>query len=261
MDYELIGGGEDIDISDIKKKEPLLFSRFGNKNDDLKYIVPYLPDNIKTVVEVFGGSFALIRRVYFDNKYKKIVNDTDPDLQKIYKNPEMILKIRDDMYKLKTYQEVKNYIDNYDFSATMKHNLIRHFVYFGKTRQDENYPINRKIFKDQIKFMKSIKFINKDYTKILNDKKFLNDEHCLLFLDPPYVESHNQQYNTEININEIIYNIYNLFLDNTIKCKVMLVINKKPIIIKLFKKFIKGSYRKIYQTTKKKETLLIITNY
>ena len=41
----------------------------------------------------------------------------------------------------------------------------------------------------------------------------------------------------------------------------MLIINETPQLKKIFKNYIKDKYEKIYQLKKKKENLLIITNY
>ena len=47
----------------------------------------------------------------------------------------------------------------------------------------------------------------------------------------------------------------------SIKCKIMLIINKLDILVYLFKDYIKGEYERIYQLSKKKAVHLIITNY
>ncbi len=61
-----------------------LIARIGSKTNDIKYFNHLLPLDVKKVVEPFGGSFAVIRDVYTDNKYKKYVNDNDEILNHIY---------------------------------------------------------------------------------------------------------------------------------------------------------------------------------
>lgn len=54
------------------------FTRLGNKQTDIKFFENMLPTkNIKTVVEPFAGTFAIIRNVYYDSKYKRVINDKD----------------------------------------------------------------------------------------------------------------------------------------------------------------------------------------
>ena len=98
-----------------------------------------------------------------------------------------------------------------------------------------------------------------------------------MFLDPPYMFSDNSGYEKyfmddnnfdkkDFTINKydstkMIIDIYELFKDEKTKCKIMFIINKLYFIEWLFNGYIKGSYVKTYQVGKKKETLLIITNY
>lgn len=56
-------------------------SYLGNKSGDYKDIEPYLPDNVKTVVEPFAGTFATSRLHYYNwKKYKVHVNDISPSI-------------------------------------------------------------------------------------------------------------------------------------------------------------------------------------
>ena len=105
-------------------------------------------------------------------------------------------------------------------------------------------------------------------------EKFKNDETAFLFLDPPYMFWDNSGYertfmvdkkdkkdfvNNRYDTTKIIIDIYEYF--KIAKCKIMLIINKLYFIEWLFNGYIKGSYIKTYQLGKKKETLLIITNF
>jgi site-specific DNA-adenine methylase len=42
-------------------KESILFGRLGNKQQDIQFFKKYLPLDVKTIVEPFGGTFAITR--------------------------------------------------------------------------------------------------------------------------------------------------------------------------------------------------------
>ncbi len=76
-------------IKEIKKpnlRKANLIQRMGSKTNDIKFFINYLPLDVINVVEPFGGSFAVIRHVYNDEKYNKYVNDNDDDLFYTYTN-------------------------------------------------------------------------------------------------------------------------------------------------------------------------------
>ena len=79
-------------------KEQILFGRLGNKTNDIKYFKDLLPMDVKTVIEPFGGTFAVSRIVYNDDKYKKIVNDNDPQISEIYNNPDKYMELKIKLY-------------------------------------------------------------------------------------------------------------------------------------------------------------------
>jgi len=54
-------------------KDIILFGRLGNKTTDIKHFRDLLPIDVKFVIEPFGGTFAVIRIIYGDKKYKKYI--------------------------------------------------------------------------------------------------------------------------------------------------------------------------------------------
>ena len=70
-------------------RQNILFGRFGNKTNDIKHFKHLLPLDVKIVVEPFGGTFAVTRIIYNDDKYVNYVNDNDETLYYIYKNSEI----------------------------------------------------------------------------------------------------------------------------------------------------------------------------
>ena len=72
-----------------------IITRIGSKQNDLKFFKQYLPLDVKTVVEPFAGSFAVIKHFYVDlNRYDFHINDNDETLQYLYHNPQALIDMR-----------------------------------------------------------------------------------------------------------------------------------------------------------------------
>lgn len=250
-----------------------LIKRLGNKTNDIKFFRELLPLDVKNVVETFGGSFAVIRNVYQDDKYKKFVNDLDNDLYLIYTNyndyKDYTIKMNDILlkYAINNYRHTDNnkiledtdFIENkkskfYDYWAS--NNIVKGIIFKTLKNIDDDTLSN------EIKIINNITFTNQDYK--INLLNHIYDPDTFIFLDPPYLFSDNSSYipqteNTDST--NIIIDILKLFEDRHVKCKIMLIINDLAIIRYLFKTFIKGSYKRIYQMGKKQMNHLIICNY
>lgn len=254
---------EKIDsINDLKGSgKPHLIQRIGSKTNDIKYFYDYLPLDVKNVVEPFGGSFALIRDVYSDDKYNKYVNDLDPELYYVYKHTDELI---DGLKKWNIINE-KN-ISVKDKVALFEKQVMNDFIkkYILKTsivRGIANTKNLEKIEED-IKLIKKINFSNEDGFKII--ERFRKKKDTFIFLDPPYLFSDNSGYypqNENSDMTSYFFKFLDIFKDKTTKAKIMLIINDLAIIRELYKDFIVGSYEKIYQASKKKMNHLIIANY
>jgi hypothetical protein len=134
------------------------------------------------------------------------------------------------------------------------------------------YPDSR-FFKDLEKqkfliffdWIKKSKFTNLNYSEIFDE--YANKKNCFIFLDPPYLDSFNNNYNNgnKNDINNYIIDKTNIFIDIIVllkksKCEIMLIINKNAITNFLYKKYIKDEYNKLYQCTKNKTIHYIISN-
>ena len=244
-----------------------IIRRIGSKQNDIKYFSHLLPLEVETVIEPFGGSFAVIKFFYKDiNKYKFHINDLDEALYYIYTHFEEYLQTFDiinEFYnKMEGYNyekgiKIKAYIDELKINDIIKEYIKTNFIIRGnmfKTPKNKNYDENeRNILINSL-------FTNEDYINIFN--KYKNDEKAFIFLDPPYLFSDNSGYfpqNENKDMTSILLDILEL-LKNA-KCKVMLIINKLNILEYLFKDFIRDEYLKTYAVTKKKMKHLIITNY
>ena len=249
-----------------------IIRRIGNKHNDLKHFMQILPLDVETVVEPFGGSFAVIKFFYKDiNKYKFHINDLDTNLFYIYKHFEDYLEalniIQETYEKMEGYTydkaiTLKKFINELNINDIIKEYIKNNFIIRGsmfKWLKSRNYDENEK----QILINSLI--TNEDYINIFNQYK--DDDKAFLFIDPPYLFSDNSGYvpqnieykHKDKDMTSIILNILELL--KTSKCKVMLIINKLDILEYLFKDFIKGEYSKIYCLSKKKNKHLIITNY
>jgi site-specific DNA-adenine methylase len=258
----------------------------GNKTNDIKYFKQYLPLDVERVVEPFAGSFAVIRNIYYEDKYIKHINDNNIDLINIYNNldefktelAQVIKHVNDN--NLKSNKNIRNYIYNNPSGLGTSLNGYKHKDYLLKCTVKRGINTCSRTNIDKIDFTNLKLFLSKciitsdDYIKILNQ---YNDEKTFVFIDPPYLASFNCYYkmgqDCDLRHNPSGCDDKSKIIDNTAmyikirrymersKCKVMLIINSNYINRHIYKKFIVGSYERIYQLTKKKEVLLICCNF
>jgi len=209
-----------------------LISRSGSKTNDIKYFIDLLPKDVKIVVEPFGGSFAVIRDVYSDDKYIKYVNDNDPNLAYIYDNPEELIKGYEVWNKINdaemTAKEKITKFMKTKMNKFLKEYILQSQVVRGTITNSKN--LDNAI--NDIKFMNKINFTFGDAFKVI--EKFRKNKNAFIFLDPPYLFSNNQTYYSQT-----------VDTDNT------------DYYIKLINIF----NDKLYQVSKKLSKHLIITNY
>ena len=245
-----------------------IIRRIGSKQNDIKHFQHLLPLDINTVVEPFGGSFAISKFFYKDvNKYNFHINDLDETLYYIYTHYQEYLDTFNDVNTFyKTLDEncnytngkiIKDYINNFECDDNIKEYITNNFIVRGnifKGLKNLNYDNSEQLI------LQNAVFTNYDYTHIFD--KYKDDENAFIFLDPPYLFSDNSGYHPQdVNkdMTSILIDILELL--KTSKCKVMLIINKLNILEYLYKDFIRGEYNKIYQLSKKKMKHLIISNY
>lgn len=255
-----------------KQKEHILFGRLGNKENEIKYFKEYLPLDAINIVEPFGGTFAIIRVVYKDDKYNKFVNDTDPAIYYIYTHPEeysnFSIKMNNIALSCKENKHVnfKKFMEIINNDTTIDKDSIC-FKYWKDEKIIKRNMIKslQKINHDEaLKLYKKINFSCLRYMEILMQHK--NDPTAFIFIDPPYMFSDNSRYAMQqcksgTDITDILINIYEIFNDPNTKAKIMLVINSLKIIKWLFDGFIKKEYEKNYTISKRQEKILIICNY
>jgi len=253
-------------------KNHFVFFYAGNKREEVEKIFNNIDlNNIETIVEPFCGSSALSYYIstIHPKKYKYILNDSNKlliDLYKILQDKDATTdfekvineKAKRIIDKASYDKEIANYkTDIYDYYISMKIHSIRQCLYkigyIYKYIKLNDSPI--------VNFLQTenITLTNKDAIEYLNDYKKNNT--VLLFLDPPYIMSDNDWYNMKTTNTS---NIYEFLYENNInkfKCKILLVLELNWIIKMLFKKYIKTTYDKVYQTKHNTTTHCIIHNY
>ena len=197
----------------------------GNKSQHINKFKEYLPVIEGTYIEPFVGSGALFLYLHPE---KWIINDLNKDLINIWSrvkdNPEDIIevfKIFGSHFKDLSNKEKKSYcIDMtahieelpYNLERATKFMLMKHCVYMGHILiknefkfkgLDLNISVNNRCFFLEENNYKNIQevssylneskgtLLNVDYKKVLKKSK----KGDFVFLDPPYIEEHEYQFN------------------------------------------------------------------
>jgi len=249
------------------------FSYVGSKSKDLKNFIKFIPDHIQHIIEPFCGACSVSRFLATKHEFHECcfhVDDNDNELigflQTIHSGhgPDIFrhAQQRVDNEKPKSFghksssyfQHPTNSIDDY-FYYRFYSNSKYHYIHRRKHENYDDFHITNNFFKNA-----HISCL--DYTDVLNQYK--NDATAFLFIDPPYLDSFNVCYksfnqktsndNTRIFVDLVKY-------IKSCKCKVMIILNDNALVRYLFDGYIKSSYDKIYQFSKRKAVHLVITNY
>ena len=227
--------------------------RLGSKKNDIKNFIKHLPLDSEIIIEPFAGSFQVIKKVYNDDKYQKIINDNDKDLINLY------LDIK------KNYKDVENELESLNNLDKKERNKNRKYktILTCQRLDSRTFKCNYKNLSD---ILQNIDIRCEDYKTIMDEYKENKD--AFIFCDPPYLTSNNTKYKglNEYDENKNIVDNTKIYIElleylKTSKCKIMILLNKNAIIDYIFKDYIKDHYHKIYQVFKKKEHINIICNY
>jgi site-specific DNA-adenine methylase len=246
-----------------------IISYAGNKRNEYKHIKPHLSlENKKNIIEPFCGTSALSFHIWKEHKdkFNYFLNDSNDKLIEIYQlfKTTDYEKIEDEMNNLKsriTNKEEYNNLKKKDGNVFEYIYLNKYYsIQPGLYNEKNNTNIAFKFTELQKEFLD---FIKQDYVyitcanweTIFNQHK--DNENSVILLDPPYMISCNEFYKQRsLNIYEYLYNNK---LD-IFKSKIILVLEDIWFIRLLLSEFIKASYDKQYNSTKKKTSHIIITN-
>lgn len=245
-----------------------LIGRLGNKQNDIKYFKDKLPIDVVNVIEPFGGSYAVIRNIYMDDKYNKFVNDNDTELYNIYTHSTEYAEYCKTMNEMAKKHIINDCVNKKNFMEDVSSNNLDKSPYFNywknvKISRDIHIKTAKSIdYTKSLEDIKKITFTNNDYLEVIN--KYRTDPNCFIFLDPPYLFSDNSSYQKQSidkDCTDILVNIYNILKDKKTKAKIMLVINDLKIIRWMFNGFIKSEYSKTYGISFRVDSHLVICNY
>ena len=263
-------------------KNHFFFGYFGNKRQEVEKIYSHFIKlkNITHIIEPFCGSAALSYFISINEpkKYKYILNDNNNYLIELYKiarnNEELdnlIIRINCYVERIRNITSIKEQKEEYMkiiIIDNLETYIIKNTIYSIRAGL---YPSDAKRLKtmlglnfyDKLKKCDIIKFLQNEDITFTNGcgikclETYKNDVNNFIFLDPPYLESCNTYYlNPDVNIYEYLYN-NNI---NEYNSNILLCLNDMWITRLLFKKNIKESYDKRYDSSNKKAKHIIIEN-
>lgn len=228
----------------------------GGKKDELKQILPHIPNTFSTYLEPFIGGGAL----YFHlNPDKSIINDVHKELIDFYQSIKdgHINEIYEFMNHHKNDEETYYKVRSYDNSKVLDN--AKRFYYLRKT-----------CFRGMLRYNKKGKFNipygryknynyedlkNKEYEKLLKRTDILNgsfenvfekynSSDNFMFLDPPY-DSEFTDYGYCMFGKEEQKKLAQCFKNTKIKC--LMIIGKTSFIQELYKDYIVDEYDKKYR--------------
>jgi site-specific DNA-adenine methylase len=247
-----------------------IISYHGNKKDDYKHFKDDICyDNVKNIVEPFCGSSAISFQIWKDykDKFSYHLNDLDTKLYNIYK----ILKEQSIDHIFDKINDVKDTIkckEDFEELCKKSNKTIYEYIFINKGSsfrygRFHERALTKKIYKATTEQRLFSEFLKQDYVHISNeDYKISYDFHknnkdTIIFLDPPYINGFNTAYKHRST------KCYE-FLSEDIKNKqaiIFLPLEKNDIVLDMFKDSkIIIEWNKIYKITKKKVTMILISN-
>lgn len=228
----------------------------GGKKDELKNIIPYIPNNYDIYLEPFIGGGA----VFFNqNPDKAVINDVHKELTDFYTaikngNAGAIYDfMKSHPNDEATYYKVRSYDNTDALDNAKRFYYLRKTCFRGMLRYNSkgefNIPYGRyKTYNfEEIKnkeyetLLKRTEIFNKSFEAIFND---YNNSNNFMFLDPPY-DSEFTDYGYCTFGKEEQKKLAKCFKETNIKC--LMIIGKTPFIEELYKDYIVGEYDKKYR--------------
>jgi site-specific DNA-adenine methylase len=244
------------------------FSYFGNKRSEIKHL-SFDYKAFDTIVEPFCGSCAFSFHLFNelglkDKRY--IMADND----------KMLIDFLNDvkLHGSKKYFDFVNAIlVKPDFDKEMHNSLVankdKDLLHRFNFRKAYNFQLglfpSRNVNKPFIRtkqhqlfdeFAKHCEFVHQDFEQTMSG--YADKPECLIFLDPPYLNSCNLTYSVHEADNTHYYVRILSFLEG--QAKMVMILNSNAMMEFVFGKYIKSSFDKTYKTTHKKVKHLVIAN-
>lgn len=243
------------EIQKSKSLKPII-KWSGGKKDELKQIIPHIPETYSTYLEPFVGGGA----VYFHlNPENAVINDVHKELTDFYQSIKNgnAMDIYDFMKNHpndeETYYKVRDY-DNKDVLDNAKRfYYLRKTCFRGMLRYNKQGKFNIPFGRYKTYNFEEIK--NKDYEDTLKKTEILNESfetifdkynnaNNFMFLDPPY-DSEFTDYGYCTFGKDEQKKLAKCFKETQIKC--LMIIGKTPFIEELYKDYIVDEYDKKYR--------------
>jgi len=204
-----------IDYKDIIKQAPLPFT--GQKRNFIKLLydffntIDYTPTR---VVDCFGGSGLLsnlFKQMYPDceviyndyddytDRLKKIIgtNEVLADVRKILSNYNIE---KDTRITEPAKKELEEYLSKVDWTKADKQTVYTGFSLKGLNDQGKLYTnkVRQSEYEIKSEYLKGCAVVNLDY------KELIKKDEALYILDPPYIQTNNNQYKDWFSISDFL---------------------------------------------------------
>lgn len=245
------------------------FSYSGNKRNEVDKIIDAMNlKNVKIITEPYCGtsSMSFYISTLYPNKYKYVLNDIDDILVELYntaKDEEKLKELEDSINLLIQGIDKEKYNDIVK-KPTLASYIIKNKIYCLRPGL---FPNGNKTILSKINLIDVpiVKFLRTEQVEVTNIdgiecyKKYCDNKECLIFLDPPYLDSCNDMYTDKRNTNIYEYLYYNQIKSK--KAQIILCLEKNWIITIFFSKYKQHCYEKKYEAAKKRKTThVVITN-
>jgi DNA adenine methylase len=228
----------------------------GGKKDEIKNIIPHLPETYDIYLEPFVGGGALFFHL---NPKKAVINDVHNELIDFYqsikdgKSQEIYDFMKKHSNEEETYYKVRAYDHTDCLDNAKRFYYLRKTCYRGMLRYNnkgefnipygryKNYNFEDIKNKEYEKLLKRTEIFNKDFEYIFEN---YNNEHNFMFLDPPY-DSEFTDYGYCTFGKEEHKKLATCFKNTDIKC--LMIIGKTPFIEELYNDYIVDEYDKKYR--------------
>lgn len=228
----------------------------GGKKDELKNIIPYIPQNFSTYLEPFVGGGAVY---FYLNPDKAVISDLHVELIDFYRSigggfsAEIYDFMKNHPNDQETYYKVRGLEHGECLDNAKRFYYLRKTCYRGMLRYNKkgefNIPYGRyktynyeDIKNDKYEtLLKRTEILNKDFEYIF---KNYNQDTNFMFLDPPY-DSEFTDYGYCSFGKEEHKKLAECFKSTKIRC--LMIIGKTPFIEEMYKDYIVDEYSKKYR--------------